>query len=176
MRTISPGSIVVDHFPVFNWDGETRVSGETSFSVLLWRNAELSSESVSISEIGTTGEYSVSFNPSDPGFWVLEIAIGYNGDIYRFEYDVSNTIQDVYSMVRRLLGLSHENIFIDNTSYDANGQLISARVRLFDSKVNCDLATDGGSETNGLIATYGLTSTWDAINQFAIFKQTMESP
>lgn len=83
-------------------------------------------------------------------------------------------IQSIKDDIKRLLGLDHENIFIDNTAYDADEQLVSARVRLFDSKAHCDAATDGGSETAGLIATYALTTNWEAVNKFRIFKQTRE--
>jgi len=81
---------------------------------------------------------------------------------------------DIYDLVVRDLGLSQENIFIDNTVYDGDGQLTGSRVRIFDSKANCDAATDGGSETTGLIATYTQGSVWEALSRFGTYRQTRE--
>lgn len=76
-------------------------------------------------------------------------------------------------LLQKVLGLSQENIFIDNTVYDDDGQLVSSRVRVFDTKAHCDAASDGGSETTGLIATYDQTTVWEAVNQFMTYKQTV---
>jgi hypothetical protein len=164
-RQIRVGDPVVDHFPVFDLDGYTKKSGETTFTSVLWKDGVESVVSVSISEIASSGEYKVSFTPDTVGVWSIQVFVNYNKDWWG---------ADIYAMVRRLLGLSHENIFIDETQYDADGQLVTARVRLFDSKTNCDAATDGGTETTGLIATYSLQTNWEAINEFQIFKQTLE--
>ena len=80
---------------------------------------------------------------------------------------------DIYEVILRIAGLSHENIFIDETVYDLNGQLIEARVRIFDSGDNCLLATDGGNETAGLLGTYDLQSVWETVNQFKTFRQVL---
>lgn len=71
-------------------------------------------------------------------------------------------IDDLAAKIIRALGLLHENAFIDNTVHDAYGNLVAARIRLFDSKANVEAATDGGSETTGLIATYEITTTYEA--------------
>jgi len=174
-RQIRVGDPVVDHFPVFDLDGYTKKSGETTFTSVLWKDGIESAVSVSISEISSSGEYKVSFTPDTIGVWSVQVFVNYNKDWWGAEYVASaENLADIYAMVRRLLGLSHENIFIDETQYDADGQLVTARVRLFDSKTNCDAATDGGSETTGLIATYSLQTNWEAINEFQIFKQTLE--
>lgn len=76
--------------------------------------------------------------------------------------------------LKRLLGLSQENTFFDNTVFDVVGQVTSARIRIFDSKANCDLATDGGGETAGLIASYTITGLWGARGRMATYKQTRD--
>jgi hypothetical protein len=72
---------------------------------------------------------------------------------------------------QRLLGLSGEHKYIDQTSHDSNKMLISARVRIFDSKANCDLATDGGNETQGLLRSYTMTTVWEEKNMVKTIKQ-----
>ena len=58
----------------------------------------------------------------------------------------SSDIDDLASMLIRVLGLVHENVFIDNTTYDANSMLLTARLRVFATKAEAQAATDGGSE------------------------------
>lgn len=66
-------------------------------------------------------------------------------------------ITDVRDNVVRLLGLSHENSFLDNAAY-VNGRLESGRLRIFNSRVNAEAATAGGNETEGLISTYRIAA------------------
>jgi hypothetical protein len=175
-RQVKINESVIDQFPVFDFDGYTKKTGETSFTSTLWRDGAVKAISVNINEIGTSGEYKVDFIPDQEGFWKLEILVDYNKDTFAFEYvTVTNDFDDLYAGIRRLLGLSHENAFIDNTVHDPDSQLLSARVRIFDSKANCDLATDGGSETTGLIATYTITTVYDGVNEFGTFKQVRDS-
>lgn len=73
-----------------------------------------------------------------------------------------SNLDDLAAKIIRALGLLHENAFIDNTVHDALGSLVAARIRLFDSKTNVEAATDGGSETTGLVATYEIETTYEA--------------
>lgn len=176
IRQVKINVTVVDQFSVFDFDGYTKVSGETNFVTTVWLDSVENATSVTITEIGTSGEYNIQFTPNNLGFWKVEVKVDYNKDIYVFEYTaVSGDTNDIYDGLIRVLGLSHENIFIDNTEFNSYSQLIAARVRLFDSKANCDAATDGGSETTGLVGSYQLTSSWQSVNRFAIFKQTKET-
>jgi len=198
-RTLKVGEIFLDSFPIFDFDGYTKISGQSSFSVTLFHNNEIDSvHSYDISEIDTSGEYGFSFTPTLLGFWKAEIVVGYNNDFFVSEIDVEesdiNSISGVVdtilsevlenqskidtmdALLQRVAGLVHENIFIDNTEYDAEGQLVNARVRLFDSQTNCDAATDGGSETTGLIGVYDLRTVWESLNLYKTFKQTRTSP
>jgi len=72
-----------------------------------------------------------------------------------------NDTDDIALMMVRVLGLVHENVFIDNTVHDINGQLVAARVRVFATKADVELATDGGSETDGLISTYEMSTVYE---------------
>jgi hypothetical protein len=64
------------------------------------------------------------------------------------------------AQVRALL---HGHVYSDNFVYDANGFATSYRLRLFDSLANTNLATDGGSETGGLIGTVTIAGTPDTV-------------
>lgn len=79
-------------------------------------------------------------------------------------------VDDLASAIVRLLGLNHENAFIDNTVFDTFGQLVSARIRIFDSKANAEAATDGGSETVGLIATYSMTADYEGAGRLKSYR------
>jgi hypothetical protein len=74
-------------------------------------------------------------------------------------------VDDLAAAIVRLLGLNHENAFIDNTEFDEFGQLISARIRIFDSKTNAEAAQDGDVPpvgTTGLIATYTMEADYES--------------
>jgi hypothetical protein len=74
----------------------------------------------------------------------------------------------------RLPGLMRENTYMDTLVHDADKQLLSARLRCFSSKAYADLATDGGSETDGLIATYQISATWSGVGLCADYRMTLE--
>lgn len=93
------------------------------------------------------------------------------------ELDASNLPADIDQVkddLKRMLGLAQENQFLDNTVFDVFGQVTSARIRIFDSKANCDAATDGGSETTGLVASYTITGVWESQGRVATYKQTQD--
>lgn len=61
---------------------------------------------------------------------------------------------DLATMIVRLLGLNLENAFVDSCTYDTNSMLLTARLRLFDTKANLDAASEGGVGEAGTIAEY----------------------
>lgn len=65
--------------------------------------------------------------------------------------------------IDRILGLLHQNAIVDNQTYDVQGQLLTARLRVFDSAGNVPL-TAGGDETTGLLHEYTIESVWDGLN------------
>jgi hypothetical protein len=118
------------------------------------------------------GRYEANWTPASVGTYsAVFLVYADNGHmieniVYTREIEqvfVSQTgIDDLAAQVVRILGLVHENAFIDNTVHDALGSLVAARIRIFDSKINVELATNGGSETTGLIATYEIETTYEA--------------
>jgi len=175
---------VIDQFPVWEPDGSgQKHSGLTigDFTVTIFHDGvEQTGYVYGIAEIDNLGEYRISWTPNATGFWLVEVLIDYNLQVWYEEYDVVDASQsEIYQMVARALGLVHENIFIDTTSYDADGQLVAARVRLFESKADVELATDGGQPPPAgtdpeHLAEYTIGITWEGTNRYKVFKQVLE--
>ncbi len=87
-RIVTLGDTAIDQFPVWDSDGYTKKSGETVFTCRLWKDGSESPVVPAISEIGTSGEYGVSFVPDAVGVWVLEIIPEYNNDVWTAEFVV----------------------------------------------------------------------------------------
>jgi len=87
---------------------------------------------------------------------------------------VADAVWD-HTSALRLLGLSHENSFLDNTLYDANDppQLTGARLRCFDSQANADAAEDGDDYSTGLIATYQIDAAFEAPGKMRDYRMTL---
>lgn len=94
------------------------------------------------------GLYGVSWTPSVEGYF------SYLADLY---FDAGFTIPASYERlaetievdsqktnILRVLGLMHQNAVLDNQSYTPQGQLLSARIRVYDTKANAQLASAGG--------------------------------
>lgn len=89
MRTVVPGEVVIDQFPVWDWDGHTKVSGHAVFNISLWKNGAPSAQPVTVEEIGTSGEYRVTFTPDSEGVWACEVINTYNWDSWFGEYQAA---------------------------------------------------------------------------------------
>jgi len=107
----------------------------------------------------STGVYTAHFIVySDVGHTVESIV--YTREAEQMVVTVNDT-DDIALMMVRVLGLVHENVFIDNTVHDVSGQLVAARVRVFASKTDVEFATDGGAETAGLISSYEMSTVYE---------------
>lgn len=76
-------------------------------------------------------------------------------DALQADHKVAGSFGD---MMRRIVALQKEHYFIDNTTYNNEGLLLSGRIRLFETKTAANNATYGGSG-EGEFATYTLTTT-----------------
>jgi len=70
---VAPGSLFSDVFPIFEEDGITKHSGVVSFTTNLLKDGVVSVVPVTISEIGTAGDYKVSFTPNAVGVWIVHV-------------------------------------------------------------------------------------------------------
>ena len=70
--------------------------------------------------------------------------------------------------IKRLLGLTHENIFIDNPTYDGDGNMTSARVRIYSNPSSVGTGSD-------VIGTYQVSAPSSAPGQFITWSQIRSS-
>jgi len=68
--------------------------------------------------------------------------------------------------IDRILGLVHENMYIDQTVFDAEGNMISARLRIYENSANVGTAT-------GVLAAYRITANSTGPGKFTSWKQEM---
>ncbi len=89
------GDVAKDNFPIFEADGYTKKSGETSFTTTIRKDSVVQAIASSIAEDGTTGEYVFSFTPDTKGSWSVEVLIDYNKDIWYGEFAVGVGVEAI---------------------------------------------------------------------------------
>ena len=77
---------------------------------------------------------------------------------------IDTNTNDLESGLSRILGLSHENVYIDTTVYDANDNLTSARLRIYSVAGSVGTGSD-------VLATYTLTAVGSGAGKFTTWKQ-----
>jgi len=109
---------------------------------------------VTITPLGY-GHYRASFVPNSVGMWMLSVynathfPWGKTGNIQVF----ANDFDSIATVLTRILGLSQENYYVDNTTFDSNNNLTYSRVRIYS-----DAASVGTS--NNVIETYEMNATY----------------
>jgi hypothetical protein len=74
---------ITDHFPIYELDGTTKHSGVTGLTAVIWFNgAVMVGFPHTLAEIGSSGEYLLSFTATDKGLWSWEVTNTYNDDVY----------------------------------------------------------------------------------------------
>lgn len=69
--------------------------------------------------------------------------------------DVLTQLTVLNTLVTRSLGLAGENMVMDQTVFDADNKMTSARIRIYDTPAHALAAGD-----TGVIGTFPLTLTW----------------
>lgn len=90
-RQLPVSELVYDQFPVFDVDGYTKYPGlvQNDFDVTIFKNGLVQTGySFLIVEVGSTGEYEFRFTPDTEGFWLAEVQIPLNFEIWRGQYDI----------------------------------------------------------------------------------------
>jgi len=77
---------------------------------------------------------------------------------------IDTNTDELETEVARILGLSHENVYIDTTVYDANDNLTSARLRIYSVAGSVGTGSD-------VLATYTLTAVGSGAGKFTTWKQ-----
>lgn len=133
------------------------------------------------------GRYEDSWTPSSVGVYSAvfitysDAAHTIESIVYTREVDqifvTESDVDDLAAAIIRLLGLNHENAFIDNTDFDITGQLISCRIRIYDSKAHAEAAQDGDvppAGTTGLIATYTMEADYEGSCMLKSYRYVLE--
>ena len=119
-------------------------------------------DTISLSHV-VEGIYSNTYTPTTEGIYSI---------VYQFFVDPGLTVPaafdkvvetlDVNSVrtnVMRILGLVHDNSVVDQQTYNADRQMLSARIRNYDSKANADLAG-----VTGLLFTWNVVASYTGLN------------
>lgn len=123
-----------------------------------------------IIELGN-GHYKVGFIPNQAGIWYMVVyhsqyfPWGKSDDIQVYTSDISR----IAGELSRVLGLTQENYYLDNTvytEYQGAQLLISGRIRIYSNDV--DVGTD-----NNVIDAYQIISTWTGhkLDTYKVVKQ-----
>jgi hypothetical protein len=94
MRELKRDTLAIDQFPALEADGYTKRTGllqPADFTETVWVDGIVAAVTVTITEIGTSGEYRVTFTPPVDGFMVVEVLVDFNKDLLRFQYQVVET-------------------------------------------------------------------------------------
>lgn len=163
---------VEEYFTVSDGSGNliSGIDTTAAFTTYVYNpsNVEVSlSVETGIIELGN-GSYKYIFTPNAEGMWYVVITHptyfpwGKTDDVQVFSGDLS----DIYESVIKTLGLGHHNVYIDDTTYDNYGNLVSARVRIYSN------AASVGTSLN-IIETYRLEADGTQCGQFNYFKQVV---
>lgn len=79
----------------------------------------------------------------------------------------SDDLKSLSDQADRILGLSNENVYIDNAVFDSFGNMSSARLRVY--SVAGSVGTD-----NDVLATYTITAVGTDFGQFSSWKQVKQ--
>lgn len=160
---------VEEHFTVSDTNGNL-ISGidSTAFVTYVYNpsGSEVSNlVSENVIELGN-GNYKYVFTPNVTGIWYVVLTHptyfpwGKADDVQVNTQDLSA----IYEAVKKTLGLVHHNFYIDEATYDDFGNMISARVRIYED------AASVGTDTN-IIETYRIEVDATACGQFTFWKQ-----
>jgi hypothetical protein len=100
------GELVVSSFAAFEDDGYTKRSGLTApgdFTTTVFLDGAADPLSVTITEIGSTGQYSVQFTPDAVGVWHVQVLIDFNKDIWFGEYHaVESSLETILAQCEKI--------------------------------------------------------------------------
>jgi len=122
------------------------------------------SVSVSISELGN-GHYRLTFTPNVVGMWYVSayhttyFPWGKTGSVQVF----SNDFDTIETLVTRILGLTQEDFYVDNTTWDSHHNMLTSRIRIYSNPSSVGTGND-------VIATYLMDATYDTNGDMETYK------
>ena len=112
----------------------------------------LNPNQVSVRSSNSAGLISASFDPSS----IADAVWDEDGSTHTTPGSMAQVLQDYGALLLRILGLTQENFYIDQTvytTYEGTDLLTSGRIRIYDDPANV------GSGV-GIIMTYAITATY----------------
>jgi len=159
MQTVKIGNEVIEDFAVTD-SYHNPVTGLNigNFDLKIYNGVgtdRTSTVGASLQELDN-GNYRLLFTPDSKGIWgvilknTLYFPYGKGTSVNIIDYD----IQDVGDMLKRILGLTQENYYVYDTSFDANDNMTNSKIRIY---------SDGTSvgTTNNIIANYNVSASYD---------------
>jgi len=110
---------------------------------------------------------SISWTDQEVGSYLVVWSVSNTDDDFNDTYTEDLQINIDKTKIDKILGLVHQNIFIDETSYDDYKNLISARIRIYSS-------SDSVGTDQNIISTYRITVDGDEPGKFTTWKQIEE--
>ena len=104
MRTVSPGTLIIDQFPAFELDGYTKRSGlgGTDFDITVFKDGVVDALTPTITEIGATGEYKLEYTPPDAARWEVQVLIDFNKQIWASEVVAGASLSAILAQVEKI--------------------------------------------------------------------------
>lgn len=134
-----------------DFDDPAKTGLSLSFTIFSKTSDNLPVTPPAITELGV-GFYKYAFDVEAVGSDVYYVATDGDANTLTGVLLLGN-LSEANQKILRLLGLAQENQFIDNAAYDGNGNLTSARLRIYSNAV--DVGT-----TNSVLATYTISATY----------------
>ena len=151
----------------------------TSFIIHIYNpnDSEVSSTlSPEIVELGS-GNYRLKFIPDITGVWYIQVIHstyfpwGKENTVQVFNNnidDISTHLDTMTDLIIRTLGLTQENFYIDNTSYDPDhGMMTGSRIRIYSNASSVE--TD-----SNVIATYVMSASYDDDGQMQTYSVKLQ--
>lgn len=107
---------------------------------------------------------SASWTTQEVGSYIIVWTIADTTDDYNDTYTENLEIGIDKTLIDRIIGLVHENIYIDNTIFDSDNNLEQARLRIYS-----DAASVGTS--SNVIGTYAISATPSGPGKFLNWSQ-----
>jgi len=104
-RDVKTGQLVLDQFPALEDDGYTKRSGlvvPTDLAITVYKDGVIDAMVVTITEIGTTGDYKISFTPITDGFYVVQVLIDFSKEIWAGYYNASGDFATIQQQVDKI--------------------------------------------------------------------------
>jgi hypothetical protein len=156
LRTAKAGEAFYEVISVFDLDGVTPLSGESSsdFTVSFFHNGEAPSEdpSYSLGEIDSTGQYALTVGDGfeDNGFWVISVLVGSTDDTFRTDIEVrTRDIDDVYSVIAGGFGSQAVLLTITDSS---NGSSVAGMRASVWNAAQTTFITFGQTDSSGEVS------------------------